>query len=125
MARTSSSKWKVTGPLRKGGRRVRPAAEHIAKVSPEGRPAYPSLRGRHFAGIIGIAFAVTALMGGVVAFMLGAPSTALGAILLGSAVFLVANPVTWAAAARAAERREADEAPIRPGDDARSLQVRT
>ena len=125
MARTSSSRWKAAEPLRKGPRRARPVAEQIAKVSPEGRPAYPSLRGRHFAGIFGIVIAAAALMGGIVAFMLGAPSTALGAILLGSAVLLVANPVTWAAAARAAERREADEAPMRPGDDARSLQVRT
>jgi hypothetical protein len=99
----------------------RDETERIAKVSPEGRPAFASMRTRHFVSIMLALFGVVVLAGSLLALTIGTRAGFI-ALLIGAGVLMLLNPVLWAAVLRGEERDELDKQTTRrPGEDSRSL----
>ncbi len=79
-------------------------AETVTKVSPEGRPADPGLRGCGTAVILA-AFAGLMVVGGIVVAVAWSLPAGVATALLGLFLFLV-NPAVWASVARAKQRED-------------------
>jgi hypothetical protein len=80
-------------------------ADEIARTSPEGRPADPSVRGRTTIIIMVVAFVIVAVAAGLAARS-GSPGLAIGIVVVGVVIVLIANPVAWASIMRVRSARK-------------------